>query len=111
MAIHNTIEVMRPNGVMFFGGFFGAIIGVFIILVIFNSKVNFAGVTVGLLFGLALTIASIGCMVRYNEPPYARPTGKKQLEVTFIDDEIPVNFLDKYEVIEQRGEIFVLEEK
>lgn len=111
MAIHNTIEIMRPNLVMFVGGFLAVIFGVFLIVALFGSNAKLAGLIVGFTLGLSLMVTGIGFMVKYDDPPFARPTGKKQLEVTFIDDEIPVNFLDKYEVIEQRGEIFVLEEK
>ena len=111
MAIHNKIEIIRPNLAMFAGGFFAVIIGVFLIVALFCSDVKLVGAIVGFIFGLALLAAGITCMTKYDDPPFARPTGKKQLEVTFIDDEIPVNLLDKYEVIEQRGEIFVLEEK
>lgn len=56
-------------------------------------------------------VTGIGCMVKCDDPPFARPTGKKLIEVIFKDDEIPINILDDYDLIERRGDIFVLEEK
>ena len=57
-------------------------------------------------FGLAPLVAG-----NYRDPDTYVPTGKRQIEAVFPKGKPTAYILDKYDVIEQRGRIWVLEEK
>lgn len=65
-----------------------------------------------IIFSIFLLCSWIGFIVTANASnKKIIPTGKYEYEVT-IDKSVPMTeFYEKYEIIEQRGEIFVIKEK
>ena len=47
----------------------------------------------------------------YHDSDTYVPTGKVQSEATFAEGDIPAYYLKKYDVIDQRGNVYILEEK
>lgn len=76
----------------------------------YNEREVILGLILGALFGLVLGIfigAIFGSI--FAEPPMIETT--TQYEVT-LDDSVSMNeFTEHYKIIEQRGKIFVVEEK
>ena len=62
---------------------------------------------------LLATIATLGCFLYFGieAPDYAVPSGKYRYEVILNENVSFHEIASKYDIIEQRGEIFVLEEK
>ena len=69
----------------------------------------------GVLFTLNLlaTITTLGCFLYFGieAPDYAIPSGKYRYEVILNENVSFHEITSKYDVIEQRGDIFVLEDK
>lgn len=111
IEVLNQIEIMDSSltllitaiilGVLFCICVVGAII----------SAINCKFITF-IIFGIFLLCSWIGFVVTAKaSDKKIIPTGKYKYEVT-IDKSVPMTeFYEKYEIIEQRGEIFVIKEK
>ena len=107
MEILNTYIIRNPTFlglVMWVPIIIGYILGFWIAYK--ESKSIGLGILSGLSFsGLG---ALIGCLLSVGFGPF---TETKRYEVTF-DDEVPiVKVIENYNIIEQRGQIFILEDK
>lgn len=61
------------------------------------------------IIGIATCVLTLGVCIGRNY--FKNPTGRYQYEVT-IDDSVPFNeVMERYNIVSQRGEIYVLEEK
>ena len=117
VTILNEIEVVTKVAGEFNDGV--AVIAMLVVIIIgaligfFIGRVNFAvfeglmiGALVGVVFGVFICVL-FGCL--FSGPVQTKTT--THYEVT-LDDSVSMNeFTDKYNIIEQRGKIFVVEEK
>ena len=104
----NKTQIMEtPSWVytLFFAGLISVVIG--IVFLISVKKNNFKSFIIGLvLFIIGLVL--INAPTEYAD---IMPTGKYQYEVTIDENVSFVDLNNKYNVIEQRGDIYVLEDK
>ena len=107
MTVLNTVEIMNPHpagiamlaiSLIFFVACF--------LLALFAIDCDTAIVVVAV---LGIVFAAAGMFTALLAPDV--PTGKFQIEATFTDDFPFISVMNEYEVIEQRGDIFVLEPK
>ena len=110
MTTLNTIEIMEISD-----SFVRTVVGLFLLAIIifaiglilmpnFNHEV----------LSTALMVVSLllicGCLIGLIFAPEV-PTGRFQIEATFTDDFPFTSVMEQYNVIEQRGDIFLLEPK
>ena len=107
MTVLNTIEIMEPHP-----------IGIYLILLAFVClitclvicfvRIDWTHVIITLIcFGIGFGVVGLGALIIAPEVP----TGKFQIEATFTDDFPFTSVMKEYDVIEQRGDIFLLEPK
>lgn len=114
MTVLNTIELTKTSPfvpIVFFGLFALTILSLFI-------GIRYAGSnskkleTVSAISAIIFLISFFSLWVfGAVKDSFREPTGEYQYEVTFADEMSFTEVMDKYNVIEQRGDIFVLEEK
>lgn len=110
MTILNVIELTTSH----------PIIKVLAAVFLIGAGLSFLGILItpidktglGITYGVALALSVVGCIVvGVLDDNFTTPTGKVRYEVTVNDDTSFVEIIENYNIIEQRGEIFVLEEK
>lgn len=110
MTVLNTIELTKTAPTL-------AVIGV---SCLFLAVLSFIGAMaipstyekIGITCVVILVLSIIGvCVCGAISDEVTVPNGKVQYEVLINDDASFVEVVEKYDIIEQRGEIFVLEEK
>lgn len=113
MSILNEIPIMSEFNIwMIIGGLFAVGIGCWILLPIIRfDDISGTKIFFGLLVGITLVAAGLTSLMLHANPDYQYPTGKVQIEAVFPKGKPTAFILDKYDVIEQRGRIWVLEEK
>ena len=112
MAIHNTIDIMGPNYFMLLLGVLIASSGIsMLVIIIHDPPKKWTIIVFGVLLSLGLIVYGVTGILWHNNPEYQVPTGKTQIEAVFANGKIPAAYLKKYNVIEQRGKLYVLEEK
>lgn len=115
MEILNKTPVMETapqlEGLIGFLLFIGLILCVTCMIIeLFSTNISYERILdIGIVIGFAiLFIGIILCLARKD---FGKPTGRFQYEVT-IDNSVSFNEIaDKYEIIDHRGTIYVLEDK
>ena len=110
MTVLNTVELMETAPILFVVGISCILLGIssFITLVCIPDRYEKIGNTcvVVLILSIIGIVVCGGC-----SDTFTVPTGKFQYEVLISDDTSFAEVIEKYDIIEQRGEIFVVEEK
>lgn len=108
MIILNTIELTRASWVPFVVAAC-LIMSIFVSIPFVNKVKN--GFVSGVLMIYSFLALLIGMMLLLTGNKFQEPTGEYQYEVVFEDDVSFMKVIEKYNIVEQRGEIFVVEEK
>lgn len=108
MTILNTIELTRASWVPFVVA--ACLIGSLFISIPFVNKVK-NGFVSGILMIYSFVAMLIGMMLLLTGNEFQEPTGEYQYEVVFEDDISFAEVIEKYNIVEQRGEIFVVERR
>ena len=112
MAIHNTIEILGPNYLMLVLGILIACSGVSMLtIIIYDTPKKWTTMVYMIVLSIALIVFGSTGILWHNKPEHQIPTGETYIEATFANGEIPAAYLKKYNVIEQRDNLYVLEEK
>ena len=107
MTVLNTVEIMDINPWVHYLIGAGLVVGVIGIIMMSRSPLYATLPMWVTISGIAfMLVALIGIAVFPKVP-----TGKFQIEATFTDDFPFTSVMKEYEVIEQRGDIFLLEPK
>ena len=102
MDILNKTEIMEPNT-------FVLVFGIFTIIFLFASISNLDS-NVGVIFGLLFLICMVGALITsiWWED---NPTGRYKYEVILDDNYSATELYENYKVVEQRGKIWIIEDK
>lgn len=113
MAILNEIPIMSEFNIwMIIAGLIAIVIGAIILLpVIRFDDISGTKIFFCLIIGIALVGMGLTSIVWCKDPDFQLVTNKKYIEATFANGEIPAAYLKKYNVINQRDNLYVLEEK
>lgn len=65
----------------------------------------------GVVFGLLCIFAFVILAINSDASIFQEPNGKFQIEATFSEDMPFLSVMNEYNIVEQRGDIFVLEPK
>lgn len=108
MTILNTIELTTASYIPIVVG--SLLIGSIFCIIPFANKIKTAIVSFIFIIYCFLALL-IGMMLFLTGNKFQEPTGEYQYEVIFEDDVSFAEVIKKYDIIEQRGEIFVVEER
>ena len=108
MTILNTIELTRASWIPFVVA--ACLIASVFISIPFVNKVK-NGFVSGILMIYSFLALLIGMMLLLTGDEVQVPTGEYQYEVIFEDNVSFTEVIEKYNIIEQRGEIFVVERR
>lgn len=113
MAILNEIPIMSEFNIwMLIGGLIAIVIGAIILLPVLRfDDISGTRIFICLTLGIMLVGAGLTSIVLHKDPDFQLVTNKKYIEATFVNGEIPAAYLKKYNVIDQRDNLYVLEEK
>ena len=108
MTVLNTVELTRQSLFPFIIAA-GLLLSIFVSVFLMN---NIKNRFVSAIFGCYSLVAAAGlCVMIIACSEFQVPNGKYRYEI-LIDDEVAFSeVIEKYNIIEQRGEIFVVEEK
>lgn len=107
MTTLNTIEIMKPHPIC---GYLLLVALVCVIVSMILCNTRFFNTNVFAVFtavGIVFSVLGIIALIAVPEIP----TGKFQIEATFTKDFPFTSVMEQYTVIEQRGDIFLLEPK
>ena len=107
MTVLNTMEIMDVNPWAVRLVICGIIAGILSLVVLAASDFESYAPIICLAVSGAFLVAAILSVIVLPEVP----TGKFQIEATFTDDFSFNSVLKEYDIVEQRGDIFVLEPK
>lgn len=111
MSILNRINTMSTvNWWMLACGILAVVCGIFFGRITVKTE-KIAPFIISMFLAICLVSGGITVGVMSGQPECQIPTGKVQIEAVFPKGKPGANILDKYNVIEQRGRIWVLEEK
>ena len=108
MTILNTIELTKQSMIPYYIVFACIIVGGISLSIILNTTrerlipPNIVIIIMCLLVAFVMLVTSSG---------FQEPTGKYQYEITIDAVTTFADVIEKYDIIEQRGEIFVVEKK
>lgn len=107
MTVLNTVEIMDPHPAGIAMIIFALVsLAICILAAIIAWDSNPVAIPFAIL-GIIFATAGIFTIIFAPEVP----TGKFQIEATFTDDFSFTSVMKEYEVIDQRGDIFILEPK
>lgn len=106
MTTLNTIEIMDVNP-WIMRLFIASVVTSAFVLVLAAFKPNGNSAVAAGILAIILAVATVISLAVLPDIP----TGKFQIEATFTDDFPFTSVMKEYEVVEQRGDIFVLEPK
>lgn len=109
MTVLNTIELMEQKSTipLFIIGI-GTLISILSLVTMINANKDLLAILSFIMFivsGLAVLVTV------YMLPDLQEPSGKYRYEIMIDDSTTFSEVMEKYNIIEQRGEIFVVEEK
>lgn len=104
ITVLNKELIMTTPSVLTVIALVSVIIGIVSFCVVINSHNNIVSIIGSILFVLSIVGFSLGLIIE-------EPTDRYKYECT-IDESVSIqDIYDRYEVVEQRGEIWVLEDK
>lgn len=108
MTVLNTIELTKVSWIPFAiaGGLWASL---FITIPLMNKVKN--KFVSGVLFIYTVIATLCGAMLILESEEYQVPSGEYHYEITIDDNTSFAEVIEKYNIIEQRGELFVVEEK
>lgn len=108
MTVINVIELTRQSLLPFIIAA-GLLLSLFISVPLMNKIKN--GI-ISAVFGVySLLAVSVMCVMIIACGEFQEPSGKYHYEIIIDNDTSFAEVIEKYKIIEQRGEIFVVEEK
>ena len=105
MEILNKTEIFEQNNIV-------AIIGLSIVVFILLAVVNIDKFEIAIMFAILSILCSVALEILNQFDLYKNmPTGKYRYEIILKEDYPALEFYEKYKVIEQRGRVWIIEDK
>lgn len=107
ITILNQVEIMEPPVWVCVVGLLSIILLVVTFAIMLAARNEVVGIVSAIIALLSLASAILFCGILDLE----EPTGRYKYEVLIEDESIFKDIYDTYEIVEQRGDIWVLEDK
>lgn len=111
MAILNEWAIMGPNYPMLVLGVILVCTGVSMSFALMSSAEKFGRTLFGLAVVLLFVFGGSYCVRNWDNQEFQIPTGKKYIEATFAKGAPTAAVLQKYDVIDTDGKVYLLREK
>ena len=111
MAILNEWAIMGPNHPMLVLGVILLCIGISMSFAIMSNCERFGQTFFGIAIAMMLIFGGSRCVMHWNDPDHQIPTGKSYIEATFANGAPTAAVLQKYDVIDTDGKVYLLREK
>ena len=110
MAILSTTDILGPNYWLLAISIAAFIIFIVAIVTLVRTQDATTMILIGIIIAMSF-VTSVISSEEFRNPDTYVPTGKVRIEATFAKGDIPAYYLKKYYVIDQRGNVYILEEK
>lgn len=107
IAILNQVEIMEPQVWVCVAGLLSVILLVVTLVIMLSTRNEVVSTVFAIMALLSLVSSVLFCGILDLE----EPTGRYRYEVLIEDESVFKDIYDTYDIIEQRGDIWVLEDK
>ena len=108
MTVLNVIELTKQSMIPFYIAAVCVTVSIISLLIAINTSREWLTMP-GAASAIIFFLIAIGLLIFASD--FQEPTGKYQYEIMIDDSTTFSEVIEKYDIIEQRGEIFVVEEK